>query len=124
AGQKLPCVVKIAERPGDPERFADRVSPERNTVARLGVLALDLDDEMMALLPTLRARAGVVVATADRRGTTDPLMPGDVIYSVNQERVAGIEKLQEALARLKPTDPIVLQVEREGELRYVTVEPD
>jgi len=122
--ERLSYVVTIAERLGDPERFADRVSPDRNAVARLGVLALDLDDAVAQLLPPLRARAGVVVATADGRSGPDPLLPGDVIYSVNREPVSGIESLRQALARLAPGSPVVLKVERAGELRFVVMEPE
>jgi len=122
--ERLTYVVTIAERLGDPERFADRVSPDRNAVARLGVLALDLDDAVAQLLPPLRARAGVVVATADGRSGPDPLLPGDVIYSVNREPVSGIESLRQALARLAPGSPVVLNVERAGELRFVVMEPE
>jgi serine protease Do len=122
--QRLTFVVPVAERPGDPARFADRVSSERNTVARLGVLALDLDDVVARLLPPLRARAGAVVATVDARSEPDPLQPGDVIYSVNQEPVASVESLRAVLARLKPGSPVVLQVERGGELRFLVLEPE
>jgi serine protease Do len=122
--ERLTYVVTIAERLGDPERFADRVSPDRNAVARLGVLALDLDDAVAQLLPPLRARAGVVVATADGRSGPDPLLPGDVIYSVNQEAVSGVDRLREVLAQLKPGTPLVLQVERSGELRFVVLDPE
>jgi S1-C subfamily serine protease len=90
----------------------------------LGVLALDLDDAVAQLLPPLRARAGVVVATADGRAGPDPLVPGDVIYSVNQEPVSGVERLREVLAQLKPGSPVVLQVERGGELRFLVIEPE
>ena len=121
--ERLTYVVTIAERPGDPARFADRVSPDRNAVTRLGVLALDLDPTIALLLPPLRARAGVVVATADGRSGPDPLMPGDVIYSVNQEPVTGVESLRQALARLGPNTPAVLKVERSGELRFLVLEP-
>jgi len=106
------------------DRFADRASPDRNAVARLGVLALDLDDAVAQLLPPLRARAGVVVATADGRAGPDPLLPGDVIYSVNQEPVTGVESLRQALDRVRPGAPVVLQVERAGELRFLVVEPE
>ena len=47
-----------------------------------------------------------------------------MIYSVNQETVSGIDSLRAALARLKPGSPVVLQVERSGELRFVVVEPE
>jgi serine protease Do len=122
--QRLTYVIPVAARPGDPARFADRVSSERNSVPRLGVLALDLDDVVAALLPPLRARAGAVVATVDGRSEPDPLQPGDVIYSVNQEPVTGVERLRELLAQLKPGSPVVLQVERGGELRFVVLEPE
>ena len=103
-------MVTVAERAGDPERFADRVSPEKNAVERLGILGLDLDDDdRAAMLPGLRARAGVVVATADPRGGRGALVPGDVIYAVNQDSVTGIETLRQALARVKAGTPLVLQ---------------
>ena len=122
--ERLPFVVPIEERPRDPARFADRVSPDRNAVAGLGVLALDLDENVALLLPPLRAKAGVVVATADGRAGPDPLEPGDVIYSVNQDPVTGVESLRQALARVRSNAPMVLKVEREGELRFLVVEPD
>ena len=122
--ERLTYVVTVAERLGDPERFADRVSPERNSVARLGVLALDLDETVAQLLPPLRARAGVVVATADGRTGPDPLMPGDVIYSLNQEPVTGVESLRQALDRVRSGGPVVLKVERGGELRFLILEPE
>jgi serine protease Do len=122
--ERLTYAVAVAERPGDPERFADRVSPDRNAVARLGILALDLDDSVALMLPPLRARAGVVVATADGRSGPDPLLPGDVIYSLNQDAVTGIESLRQALTRLAPGTPLVLKVERAGELRFLVLEPE
>lgn len=122
--ERLTYVVTVAERVGDPDRFADRVSPERNSVARLGVLALDLDETVAQLLPPLRARAGVVVATADGRTGPDPLMPGDVIYSLNQEPVTGVESLRQALDRVRAGGPVVLKVERGGELRFLILEPE
>jgi hypothetical protein len=45
-----------------------------------------------------------------------------VIYSVNRLDVASLAELKAAIARYFPGDPIVLQVERQGELRYVTLE--
>jgi serine protease Do len=122
--QRLSFVVPVVERPGDPERFADSVSSDKNSVQGLGVLAVDLDDALARLLPRLRARAGVVVATADVRASADPLLPGDVIYTVNQQPVTSVERLREAMARVGPSAPLVLQVERAGELRYVVVEPE
>ncbi|HKC11224.1 MAG TPA: trypsin-like peptidase domain-containing protein, partial [Vicinamibacteria bacterium] len=83
-------LATVTERARDPERLADTVSPERNAVPRLGLLALDLEEVQAQLPGPLRAKAGVVVAAATPDGSSgaDPLLPGDVIYSVNQEPVA------------------------------------
>jgi serine protease Do len=116
----------VTERPRDPDRLADTVSPERNAVPRLGLLALDLEEVQAQIPGPLRAKAGVVVAAAAPDGSSgaDALLPGDVIYSVNQEPVAGVEKLREVLARLKRSDPVVIQLERNGGLRFVTFEAE
>jgi serine protease Do len=121
--EKLTFLTAVAERPGDPDRLADKVSPEKNAVPRLGLLGLDLED-VSPLLGPLRAKAGVVVAAAGAEGSNgqDALVPGDVIYSLNLEPVTGIQKLREALGHLKPEEPVVLQVERQGELRFVTLQ--
>jgi serine protease Do len=122
--QTTPVRVAVADRVDDPENLAARVTPEKNIVAPLGILALDLDDTLLALLPSLRARAGVVVASAapDSPAWRDPLRPGDVIYTLNQEPVTSLARLRELLAAVKPGAPVVLHLERAGELRYVALE--
>jgi serine protease Do len=114
-------VVTVAERAGDPSRFLDRVTQERNAVERLGMLGLELDEAILALLPGLRARAGVLVTTADRRSG---VAPGDVIYAVNQESVTTVEGLRQALSRVDGRSPLVLQVERDGELQFLVIDPE
>jgi serine protease Do len=106
--------------------MAPLVTPERNLVPRLGVLALDLDERVLALMPRLRARAGVVVAAgrADAPFEDEELQPGDVIYTLNGQPVLTVEALRRQLDGLKSADPVVLQVERDGELLYVVVEPE
>jgi serine protease Do len=116
--------VPVADRPDDAARLADMVSPERNLVARLGILGLDLDEAMFRMLGPLRARAGVVVAAAaaDSGSAEDPLKPGDVIYTLNQQSVTSVESLRGLLAKVSPGAPVVLQVERAGDLRFVAFE--
>jgi serine protease Do len=116
--------VPVVERPRDPARLADMVTPERNVVSRLGILALDLDEALAGMLGPLRARAGVVVAAAnaDSGSLSDPLRAGDVIYTANQQSVTSVEALRGALARVGIGEPVVLHVERGGELRFIAFE--
>lgn len=123
-GTKQTIQVVTVEQHGDPLRFADLADPTKNLVNRLGILGIDVDQNVAALLPDLRKHYGVVVAA---RGGDSPyggesLQLGDVIYSVNNMPVTGVESLRKALDGLKPADPLVLQVERNGRLMYVTLE--
>jgi len=123
-GSRRSLLVRVQERSDDPGRFAPLVTPERNLVSRLGVLALDLDENVARLLPPLRARAGAVVASVsgDAPAGADPLRPGDVIYLLNGTSVLGVEALREAIGKVSPGAPVVLQIERQGELRFLAFE--
>ena len=116
--------VVTAERPSDPQRFADMVDPAKNLVKRLGILGIDLDQNVAALVPGLRKGSGVLVAArgGDSAYVGDDLELGDVIHSANTTAVTDIASLRKVLDALKDTDPLVLQVEREGHLLYLTME--
>jgi serine protease Do len=119
--------VRVRERPRDPDRLADLVSRERNLVAPLGILGLDLTDPRVAArLGPLRASAGVVVAAAraESRPWQDALQAGDVIYAVNGQAVLDLDRLRSALGSLDGKRAAILQVERDGVLRYVAVPLD
>ena len=121
--EKLTYPVTVAERGDDPQRFADMVDPIKNMVRRLGILGIDIDTKVADMFPELRKKYGVVVAalTGDAAYTGDSLEGGDVIYAVNREPVTTVEALRQVLNSLKPTDPVVLQVERDSRLRYLTL---
>ena len=122
--KRVKLVVPVSERPGDFNKLGLMVSPERNLVQRLGILGLELDDTLKAFFPSLRGTAGVVVAGAAGEGPLweDPLEAGDVIYSLNGETVTTVDGLRELVAKLPPHAPVVLQVERSGQLVFVPLE--
>jgi S1-C subfamily serine protease len=96
----------------------------RNLIPELGILALQLDDKLNALLPGLRHDYGVVVAA---RGGSAPyegpgLQPGDVIYELNGTPVVSLDMLKTLLKDLKSGDAVVFLVERSSKLRYVAIE--
>lgn len=98
-----------------------------NLVTRLGILGVALDARLAQILPVLRVSAGVVVVStvADAIDARDGgLAPGDVIYAINRVAVHGLAQLRFELDRLKPGDPVVLQIERRGELLYVAFSVD
>jgi serine protease Do len=117
--------VPVVERPNDPERFMDLVSPERNVVPRLGVLFLDLDATIARMMaPPPRKTAGAVVAASSLTSlrSEELFRPGDIIYAVNGTPVSGMEGLRKLVAGLRPGAPVAVQVERDGQLHYVAFE--
>ena len=126
-GARSRIAVTVAERPRDSGRLAELVTQERNVVAPIDILALDLSDpKVLSLMPPLRAKAGVVVAVAPRDSLPwqDSLEAGDAIYAVNGESVMNTEALRAALEKARPRRWAALQVERDGGLRYVVVPLD
>jgi serine protease Do len=122
--QTLSLKMKVIERADDPERFADMVDPEKNVIPQLGVLVVELDEKTKDLLPGLRHTFGLVIAaeSSDSPYSGESLKVGDVIYEVNHVPAVTIRAVTSTLAPLKSGDPVVIQVERDGGLMYVTLE--
>lgn len=118
--------VQVIERPDDPQRFADLVRPDQNAIRRLGILGLDLDRRISSMFGGLRFGRGIVVASVLFEITSwgPGFATGDVIYSVNGRSVGTVSEVRDALAKLVPGDPVVVQVERLGRLVYLAFELD
>jgi len=124
AGAPRTVSVVVVERADDPGRFADLVSPERNLIPQLGVLGIEIDDEIAAILPRLRKQGGVIVAarTASAHAWEEGFQPGDVIHSLNGAAITTLAALRTAAASLRGGDAVVAQIERRGRLLYVAFE--
>ncbi len=120
-GQVLKVPVTIAER-HNPFFGAAASDPRENMVPRLGILALTLDRKIAEMIPVVRVASGVVVVSTVA-GAIDAreggLAVGDVIYAVNRSHVDGLATLRAALDGLKPGSPVVLHLERRGQLMYL-----
>jgi serine protease Do len=121
--QKTTLQVHVTEHKDDPDRFADLITPS-NSIPPLGIYGLDVAGSIAAMLPTLRITSGVVVAarTANSDYYGDRPNVGDIIHAVNGQSVGSIDQVKQVLSTLKPDDPLVLQVERDGDLAYLILE--
>jgi serine protease Do len=125
--QVLTLLVPVTEREDDPTRFLPLVTPNEPFIDRLGVLALTLDSKAASLLPDLRVPSGVVVASTTGSATLGSdarLKAGDLIHALNGASIKTVEELRAGLAKMRPHDAAVLQVERDGEFLYVAVRVD
>ena len=49
-----------------------------------------------------------------------PILPRDVIRSLNGRQMATLDSLREAMRALKPGSSVTVQIQREGKLMYVS----
>jgi S1-C subfamily serine protease len=119
--ERMSKTVAVLERKSEPSQMED-LANSATLVRQLGILAVTVDEKVTAILPDLRRLSGVAVAAvpAEYAGLNPGLVAGDVIYSVNNQRIASLDELRDALKDKKSGDAIALLVERFGQLIYVT----
>ena len=124
--ERIPLEVSVIQRPHNVDRLADLVNPEKNLVSKLGVLGIEIDKKITALLPEVREPSGVIVAAkvAGLGGQENSLAAGDIIHGLNGTPVISLDFLRSKLDAIKPGSPVVLQIEREGVLMYITLSTD
>ncbi len=122
--QMLEIKVTPEEKSEQFDALADLMDPAVNVIPQLGIVGLDVTKAVLQLLPDLRRPAGVVVAAhvAGNPYSGTALETGDVIYAMNRRVVSTVAGLRSMLDRMKPGDAVVLLVERDGKLIYVSLE--
>jgi serine protease Do len=118
--------VRLGERPGASSESepADKDDPEEDA-GKLGISITPVTPEVARELK-LKVTGGVAVANVqpDSPAGEAGLQRGDVIHRVNRTPVANRQDYFRAIASLKGDKEITLQVERGGQLRYVTLTLD
>ena len=121
--EKRELQVQVTEHEHDVDRMLDIVDPSKDLVPKLGIMGLEINKEIAKMFPELRRGSGViVVARAATAGPESGLQSGDVIHSVNGTTVLGLDGLRSAIDKLKPSDPVAIQIERQGKLTYLAFE--
>jgi serine protease Do len=124
-GAHLNFNMKVRERNDDERNYSDLASREENLIPELGIFAIDLTDRLRArIAPERHDHGGVLVASreADGPALEDNFQSGDVLYALNREQVKNVAGLRTLVKKLKAGDPVAVQVERLGKLRFVSFE--
>jgi serine protease Do len=118
---RLSFDVPVIERSDSMDQITALADPEKNLVRPLGILGIEIDQKVAAMAPDLRDPFGIIVAarSSDAAGEI-PLQTGDVIRTLNGEPMETLDKLRQALAKLKPGSPVALQIQRDDRLMYVS----
>jgi serine protease Do len=97
---------------------------EGNLVSRLGIFCLEIDNQVAAAIPDLRIQYGLVVVawSSESQAAFLDFKPGDVIHELNNLPIASLELFRERINQFHRGDPVALQIERHGHLRYMAFE--
>lgn len=122
--EKLTLQIPVVLQKNNLDKMLDLVDAEKNMIPKLGILGLQIDQRIAQAIPGIRMDSGVLVAalTATPGSQETGLRPNDIIHSFNRIPILTVEALRSALDGVKPASPVVLQVERDGELQYATFE--
>ncbi len=127
-GQPQTVEVTIAERPA---QTTARVVPDQGgqgggiQQGRLGIEGQTVTPEMADRLK-LKKRTGVFVATVvpGSPGAAGGLMHGDIIYSFGRAEITTVEELAAAVRAHQDGDTVALEIERNGQVRFVRITLD
>ena len=114
--------IPLVERPHKEDTLVDIADPAKNLVRPLSILGIELTLDLAHSMPDLRIPTGVIVAARTLGSGTEeiPLQTGDVIHAINGTTITTLSGLREALAKQKPGDAIALQIERYGQISYIS----
>ena len=121
---KVEAEVIVRIQADDPNRFREMIADKSTPVPGLGILAADIDETLLKMISELRKPAAVLVAAlvAGTPESEADLAPGDLIISLNGKTVPNVAGLREFLGSLQTGSPIVLQIQRNDQLKFVALE--
>jgi serine protease Do len=108
------------------DELADVPDLQKSLLRELSVFVTDLDGSVRSALAGARSESGIVVVAqaAESRSVDTGLKTGDIIREIDRTPLQTVTQLQAIVRALKPGDPVVLQVERNGKLQYLAFEMD
>jgi len=123
-GEKKILYVPAIEHHDQMDQLLDAANPQNSLIPRLGILGVDLTPDLRSQLGSLRVPSGVIVVgrAADLIMPDTGLQAGDVVHQLNTTSIDSMDTLRAAVRDLKTGDPVVMQVERDGGLMYVSFE--
>ena len=120
AAQMVLSVAAVEDR-NELDSVTSVTDTAKNIVRELGILGVEIDASIAAAAKGLRNSQGIIVVARVAGATSEvPLLPRDVIRTVNNKPVTTLQGLRDALRALPPGSAVVLQIQREARLMYVS----
>jgi serine protease Do len=121
----ISLTVPVKERRDMMEQLADLIDPS-NRIELLGIFVVDVNGRMRAAIPDMSLPDGVIVVgqSPEPAAFRADVRTGDIIRALNLTPIKSVEQLKSVVRAIKPGDPLVLQIERQGVLQYVSLEAE
>ena len=114
--------VAVMQSPRDPSSLLNPADTERDLIPRLGALVLPVTPELAGQIGSQREPGGLVVVarTFGAAAQEVSLKTGDILYYANKTKLDSVTVLKSFMAGLKSGDAVVLQIERDGLLTFLS----
>jgi len=111
--------VEVKERRGVASLLGDG---EKIAIPHLGIIVADTEQKNNAPAIYKRGDGGVIIKAKLKNANNQhpQIRTGDIIYSLNKSQIFNVSDLLNAVLKLKVGDPVVLHIERNRKLSYVT----
>ena len=121
----ITITVDVIDSDSDVSDPVDGLDANSSVISRLGIACVSFPSRPHAAGSDPRSEGGIRVAA--KLAHTDArtgLAVGDLIRSLNSTKVGTVDELRTRIENFKSGDPVVLQVERHGRLKFVAFEID
>ena len=114
--------VTVEQSPRDAANLLNPADEDQYLIPRLGALVLPMTAELASQFGGQRQSGGLLVVARTSGVAIDQvnLKSGDILYSANNTKLNSIADLQTFMKALKSGDAVVLQVERDGLLNFLS----
>jgi len=106
------------------DELAEIPDLQKNFIRKLSIFVTELDGKAKRLLQGSRSDSGILVVgqAAGPNVVETGLEAGDIICAIGRVPLQSMSQFQEMVHNLRPGDPVVLQIERNGKLQYLAFE--
>jgi serine protease Do len=125
-GQRpVSVIVDVVDGDSDVAGPLDGLDAKNSVIARLGISCVSLTPRLRVTSNGMRSESGILVAAKlEHTDARTGLAVGDLIRSLNATNVGTVEELRAKIDTIKSGEPVVLQVERRGRLKFLSFELD
>jgi serine protease Do len=114
--------VAVTRSPRDPTALLNPTDTDQYLIPRLGALVLPVTPEIATQMGSQRELGGLLVVARTFGGAADEvnLKTGDILYYANTTKLGLVSDLKNFVKGLKSGDAVVLQIERNGLLSFLS----